>query len=80
MVIFKSLRSINEWHKTFAFKPVRIYRTELVDGIKMEFSEVALFCTVERRVRYTSGLRQGTEYRWPENNGSKDEKKEPSEK
>lgn len=66
MIILKALRSINEWVKVFTFKPVRIYRTEMVNGVKMEFSEIAMFCRVERRIKYTSGIRQGVEYRWPE--------------
>lgn len=63
MIILKQSRSINEWHKVFAWKPVRISRVELVDGTKVESSEFVFLCNVERRTTYTSGVRQGVEYR-----------------
>lgn len=70
MIIFKSLRSINNWRRVFTFKPVRITRIEVIDGNKMEYTEIAFLCWVEKRIKYSSGVRQGVEYRWPELDGS----------
>ena len=66
MIIYKSRRSINVWRKVFAWRPVRIVRLEVSDGKKVEASEIAFLTFVEKRVKYTAGVRQGVEYRWPE--------------
>lgn len=63
MRLFSSVRSANDWHKTFIILPRRIVNLDVKAERRVVISCWYFLCFVERRFSVTKGVYTGVEYR-----------------